>query len=59
MYFYVVPALFGPKKAIDPNAEPLNWTIFFVKMSFGLLGLFVLMIIMLYFRQESMLFHPA
>lgn len=50
MYFYVVPALFGPARVIDPNEEPLDWTMFLVKIVFGFLGLFILMLIMLYFR---------
>ena len=59
MYFYVVPALFGPEPVIDPSAEPASWTAFLIKLCLGIFCLFGLSILMLYFKQEAMLYKPS
>lgn len=49
MYFYVVPALFGPEQQIQISNEEASWTSFIIKLILGFLALFICMIILLYF----------
>ena len=64
MYFYIVPTLFPNKNTANPTetiepVEPVSWLSFFIKTVGGLLVLGVLMLLMIYFRQEGMLYVPS
>ena len=59
MYFYVVPALFGPEKTINYETESASWTSFFVKLFLGIITLFILTLLMLYLKQDSIIFKPS
>jgi hypothetical protein len=58
MHFYIVPYLF-PQKTPEETVEPVSWTMFGLKMIGGFLILALFFLLMLYFRQESMLYVPS
>jgi hypothetical protein len=55
MYYFIVPAMFPSQK---PGTEPPSWSSFFLKLLFGFVLVFVFMIVVLWARQESMLYVP-
>ena len=63
IWFYVWPAIFGSKnKAEDPDTppvEPASWATFLTKLFIGGLVLIILVLVMIYVKQESMLYVPG
>ncbi len=64
MYFYIVPALFPNKNTANSAepmepVEPVSWLSFILKTVGGLLVMGVLMLLMIYLRQEGMLYVPS
>jgi hypothetical protein len=55
MYFWIVPALFP---AHTSDQQPLSWESFFIKILLGFGALFIFMMILIYLKQESMLYVP-
>jgi hypothetical protein len=63
VWFYLWPAIFGSKtKEVDPEAapvEPTSWAVFVGKILVGGICLAVFMLVMIYVKQESMLYVPG